>query len=983
MNKFRPSLSTTVRSLLAAVGRLGIFTLVGTIALRSLSAQGASPDPAQLDREFTLKVYPLLKEKCFACHGDDSKKVKGDLNMLSRDGMLKGGEYSDKVLVPGDAAASDLYVAVTWQNEDLEMPPKENDRLNEEQIAILRDWIDSGAQWPDTEAQEKFKKEEWSVIENENGVITTTSGGLADSWTYRRYRPEDIWAFKPVIKPEISESGENPIDAMIDAKRAEAGFESAPLADPRTLIRRIYLDLIGMQPTAQEMSRWASRFEEVPTDGAASIKLAHKAVVADLVGELLASPHYGERWAQHWLDVARYADTGGMSNDYERSNAWRYRDYVIRSFNEDKPYNRFIVEQIAGDELADVSVRERVNGDEEKVRETRLSGDYTEREAEWIVATGFLRMGPWDNAMVKEAEARQMYLDDVINSVGQTFLATTMRCFKCHDHKFDPLPTKDYYRMYSAFAGTQMAERPVPLLPSERTDGFEEGKTHVKQMLAFATEETNKIKVIQEAAERAWYAERNLEFVAENERKEVDDENKPPRAAGLDHVQQGQLKVREQDVWIWTRRLERYQAMAQSVYNGSDGKLAWNGARKLRIAREGDPNWRPKSTIYTGGALEAPGESVKPGVLSAIRVPVEGAPQDDPYITTEDLDGRRLGVAKWIADPNNPLTTRAIVNRIWQHHFGKPIAGNPNNFGVKGAKPTHPELLDWLAADFVEHGWTIKRMHKLIMTSRTYRQSVAHPQMEKLREKDPDNALLAFFPPRRLTAEEIRDSLLRMTGELNPVQGGLPVMPEMNMEVALAPRMIQFSLAPAYQASPTPQERNRRTIYAYRVRGLADPFLEIFNQPNPNDSCEARDAAAVSPQAFTLLNSDLITDRSIAFATRLEKNYQSLNRQIEEAFELALGRGPDATELERLAEYVTEMRDYHASTIVAPTEYPTKITRSLVEEFSGRPFEYVEILPAYQHYQSDLKANDVGPETRALADMCLLLFNSNEFAYVY
>jgi len=979
------------------------------------SLHAADVDQTALDRDFTLKVYPLLKDKCFACHGDDAKKIKGDLNLLTRENMLKGGENSDKVLVPGKADESDLFVAVTWKNEDLEMPPKKNDRLTADQIGILRNWINSGARWPDELAQKKFREEEWSVASNADGVIVKTSGGLADAWTYRRYQPNDLWAFQPVKKPGVpvisrqnSVNSEraaanfgagdtpntdslttdyfpvNPVDAFIDSRRDAAGFAPAPPADSGTLIRRIYLDLIGLPPSPEEMARLSSRFSVSEEKGDnLKVEPQQQTAIAELVDELLASPHYGERWAQHWLDVARYADTGGMSNDYERSNAWRYRDYVIRAFNEDKPYDQFVVEQIAGDELADASVRKRVNGDEAKVREARLKGDYTPEEAEQILATGFLRMGPWDNAMVMEPQARQMYLDDLINSVGQTFLATTMRCFKCHDHKFDPLPTKDYYRMYSAFAGTQMAERAVPLLPSERTDGFAEGKEHVERMLAFATAEKNKIKATQEAAERAWYAGHGTEFVPEGKRKDVADEDKPPRAAGLDHVEQGQLKVREQDEWIWTRRLERYQPMAQSVYNGADGRLAWNGARKLRIAKDEDPKWHPKSAIYLGGSLEAPGPAVKPGVLSVIGVPVEGAPADDPYVTTDALEGRRLGVAKWIADPRNPLTSRAIVNRIWQHHFGKALAGNPNNFGAKGGKPTHPELLDWLAADFMEHGWTIKRMHKLIMTSRAYRQSVGHPQMKELREKDPNNALLAYFPPRRLTAEELRDSMLAMTGELNPVSGGLPVMPEINMEVALAPRMIQFSLAPAYQPSPKPEERNRRTIYAYRVRGLADPFLEIFNQPNPNDSCEARDAAAVSPQAFTLLNSDVVTDRSIAFAARLEKDAASLDRQIERAFQFTLGRAPDATERERLTAYVMEMRAYHAHKTPEPVTHPTEITRSLVEEFSGKTFEYEEILPAYEHYQPDLSPADVKPETRALADLCLLLFNSNEFAYVY
>jgi hypothetical protein len=504
----------------------------------------------------------------------------------------------------------------------------------------------------------------------------------------------------------------------------------------------------------------------------------------------------------------------------------------------------------------------------------------------------------------------------------------------------------------------------------------------VRTMLDFATQEKQRILDKQEAAARAWYKAHNREYLSEDDRKELPDDEKPPRMVGLNHVEQGQRKVREQDEWIWTRRLERYQPMVQGVYNAKEVKVAWNAARKLRI-HPPVKGAELVSRILQGGALTAPGPRVQPGVLSAIKLPVNEANSDNPYVIEESIDGRRLSLAKWIANPNNGLTTRAIVNRIWQHHFNKPLAGNPNNFGAKGKKPTHPELLDWLASDFVEHGWKIKRMHRLIMTSRAYRQSGQHPELDKLRETDPDNTLLAYYPSRRLTAEELRDSMLRITGEWNPAMGGLPVMPEMNMEVALAPRMIQFSLAPAYQPTPAPEARHRRSIYAYRVRGLADPFLEVFNQPNPNDSCEARNASSVSPQAFTLLNSDLTSDRSIAFAKRLEKESDSLPKQINRAFQLTLGRNSEAEEIKRLSHYVEEMKAYHSKHPPKAVHYPTQITRSLVEEFSGKPFEYEEILPAYENYHPNLKPSDVEPSTRALADMCLVLLNANEFVYLY
>ena len=922
-------------------------------------------DASAAERLFTLRVLPLLKEKCFGCHGGDTEDVRGDYDLLTREGMLKGGESEEPSIVPGKPDESPLYLAVLW--DGYEMPPKENDRLTKTQTEYIRQWIAAGAPWPNASRQRAIQQKEWSVTENEDGIIVSTSGGLADDWTYRRYQADAIWAFRPVTKPTVPAGHDNPIDAFHEAKLAAAGHQPAPRADAPTLIRRATYDLLGLPPTPAEIDQFLAAWEVNPTHAWDA-----------LLTRLLDSPHYGERWGQHWLDVTRYADTGGYSNDYERSNMWRYRDYVVRALNSDMPYDQFIVEQIAGDELADQSLRKRFKGNQQQIDHARMQGKLIDQESEWLVATGFLRMGPWDPAMVKNAEARQIYIDDVINNVGQTFLSTTMRCFKCHDHKFDPLPTRDYYRVYAAFAATQLAERPAPFLPVENRKGFEEGRAMVERLLAFATEKKNALVHKRETAARAWFKERNLPYISEKDRRNLPDEQKPPRHVGLDHEEKGRLKVREQDEWIWTRRLERYQPMVQSVYNGPDPNFL--NARKLRM-RTGAKG-KLANHILLGGALEAPGEAVMPGVLSAVEVPVSVSAMD-PYVISDDLEGRRLALANWIADERNPLTSRSIVNRVWQHHFGKPLAGNPNNFGVKGARPTHPELLDWLASDFVEGGWTLKRLHRKIMSSAVYQQASHHEQLATLRNEDPSNDLLAYFPKRRLTAEEIRDSMLAITGELNPQLGGVPIMPEMNMEVALQPRMIQFSIAPAYQPSRSPEQRNRRSLYAYRVRGQADPFLEVFNQPNPNESCDLRDSASVSPQAFTLLNSEVMSDRSLAFALRLESEATSIDAQVKRGFSLALGREPTAIESQRLVAYVRAMRDYHAKVQPEPVKYPTRIVRSLVEEFSGEPFEYDEILPVFENYEADKKPADVGPKTRALADLCLLLFNSNEFVFVY
>jgi len=959
-----------------------IINLLLLISLLSVPTASLADDQVTAERDFTLKVLPLLKQKCLGCHGGDPSDIKGQYSIVDRAHLLAGGESGAPAVIPSKPDQGTLLPAIRW--DELEMPPKENDRLTGQQIATIERWIKAGAPWPDEATQARYREEASKMAVTDEGMKFSTSGGTSAEWTNRRYQPDDLWAFQPLhpltneeqrsllAEQEQSAAEEDRLTAVVDSlilqRLKAAKLQPAPRADARTLIRRATFDLLGLPPAPEEVDTFVVAFE---TD----------AVMAwtALIDRLLASPRYGEHWGRHWLDVTRYADTGGMSNDYERSNMWRYRDYVIRAFNKDKPYNDFIVEQLAGDELADQSVRNRMGA--AAVHKMQLAGDYTAEESEWIIATGFLRLGPWDNAMVEKEEARQMWLDDLVNITGQAFLSTTMRCVKCHDHKFDPIPTRDYYRMYAVFSTTHMAERPAPFLSQESLDGFETGRAHAQRMLDFAVAEKNKLVEKRESAARKWFDEHHLPYKDEAARKELPDDEKPERHVGLNHVEQGQLKVREQDEWIWTRQLERYEPMAQSVFNDANFELAWNGARKLRIKRGKGPGTPPECHILTGGALTALGDVVQPGVLSAVSVTVKGNTHD-PYLLTEDVDGRRLGLARWMADPKNPLTTRSIVNRVWQGHFGVGLAANANNFGAKGDKPSHPQLLDFLASDFVEHGWTIKRLHRQIMLTDAYQRSSQPPHGESWKTTDPNNRLLSHFPKRRLSAEEIRDGILQITGELQDRNGGLPIMPEINMEVALQPRMIQFSLAPAYQPSRTPQERNCRTIYAYHVRGQADPFTELFNQPNPNESCEVRESTAVTPQVFTLFNSDQMTDRSIAFAVRLQQEASHSGSQIQHAFEFVFGRNATSNEVERLTKYFNDMVGYHRRTSAKPVTYPTEITRSLVEEFSGRVFEYQEILPVFENYIPDRKSADVAPETRALADVCLLLLNANEFMYV-
>ncbi len=893
------------------------------------------------DEIFALHVKPLMAGKCAACHGQNPQLILAGLDVTSRDGLLQGGQTGAPAVVPGDAEASLLYRVISGLSEELAMPPKETDRLTDEEVDSFRRWIEAGAPWPSDEVVARIEAE-W-LAASANRVRVPTSGGQTAEWTDRLYDSSDIWAFRSVARSVVPDA-QTPtaVDAFHRARLLEAGVEPAPQADRLALLRRATYDLTGLPPTPSQT--WDFMADIAPGSW------------ERLIDRLLASPAYGEQWGRHWLDVVRYADTAGNSNDYERSNAWRYRDYVVRAFNSDKPYDQFVIEQLAGDEL---------RPDDPEMR----------------IATGFLRMGPWGSAMVPKKMARQAYLDDVVHSVGQTFLSLPLRCAKCHDHKVDPIPTRDYYRIYAAFATTQMAERPAAFLAEENLARFADGRAHVEALLDFASKHKQALEDKLEEAAQQWYTDRGLDFVPKAQRKDVPDDAKPPRHYGLSSAEEGRLKVRQQDEWIWTRRLERYQPMAQTVFNGPD-YIPGNG-RKLRVPAKLDRSWRPDSRILDGGSVHAPTEPVTPGVLSATGLPAKSSPGPDRFALAGGLDGRRLALARWIVDPRNPLAARSIVNRVWAYHFGRGLVATPNNLGGLGAKPTHPKLLDWLTADFVRSGWSIKGLHRTIMGSRLYRQSTERPDMPAVREKDPENRLLAYFEPRRLAAEEFRDSMLLVTGELNGDVGGVFAKPEINMDVALQPRMIQFSIAPAYQPSPTPQERNRRAIYAYRVRGQADPLMEVFNQPSPNESCERRDASAVSPQALTMMNSTYATSRSIAFAQRLKREAPDTPRQVRLAYELALGRPPEPQVFERVSSYLAAMEEHHRQRAPEPVQYPTRITRSLVEEFTGDPFEYEEWLPVYERYTPDLGAWDVPPATRALADFCLLLFNSNEFAYVY
>ncbi|QGJ71353.1 Planctomycete cytochrome C [Planctomycetales bacterium 10988] len=932
---------------------------------------------------FVKSVFSTLKTKCFACHGGDPEEIKGGLDLTSRAGAIVGGDSTEASLVPGVPDESPLYLASIRDSYWSPMPPKENDALAEQQLASLRRWIEVGAPWPSDERFEEIKSAFEKTWDAEGGMRVATSGGLDADWTTRRYEEANLWAYQPLWRDEAGllkkHSSQNPIDVLLGERFNELGIQPAPSADRLTLIRRATFDLTGLPPTPAEVEEFLNDSDD------------EVSAFAKVVERLLASPHYGEKWGQHWLDVTRYADSSGFANDYERGSAWRYRDYVVRSFNEDKPYDQFVREQIAGDEI-----------------------DPTDPEN--LVAVGFLRMGPWELTGMEVAKvARQRFLDDATDAIGQVFLGHMLQCAKCHDHKFDPVPTRDYYSIQAAFATTQLTERFADFLPEENTSSFEEKnlllerKQYYRRQLA----ELNDIRI--EAA-RAWFLEEGIDgslfekyLKSSNgqydgarrklmQNKKYPAKHVPGRHIGFDSRTFGLERVARKGLARLSWQLDRYEPVAFSVYSGHTPDLK-NVQAPLRMPKNRMRGELEASAILAGGDTFSPAEPVEPGLLSAVASFQEDAEYEEDYVlpgedfllfpNKEDapVTGRRTALADWIASAENPLTARVMVNRIWQGHFGKAIAGNPNNFGATGKKPTHPRLLDWLAAEFVRQGWSVKAMHRVMMLSDAYRRASFHPFPGHLSEADPNLESFAVFMPRRLTAEELRDTMLAVSGELNLEIGGIPVRPEINMEAALQPRMVMGTFAEAWQPSILPEDRHRRSIYCLKLRGLRDPFFEVFNAPPPDLSTERRDTSTVTPQVFSLFNGQATFGRALAMAERLMHRKADQDgvdaTTIEAAFQLAFSRKPSQTELDACLQHWEKMTAVHREIELEPAVYPHEIVREAVDENTGEKFVFTEPLEAMKVFTPDLQPSEVSPKTRGLAEVCLILMNSNEFAYVY
>ena len=824
---------------------------------------------------FTTQVQPILQQNCFKCHSHTAEKIKGGLVMDSLDGLLNGGE-NGPALVPGYPDKSLFITAIRYTNDDLQMPPK-GKKLSAPQIATLEQWVRDGAIWPGQTGQAKKVR----------GKITDEDR----AW----------WSFQPLAKPPIpgvknAAWAKNEIDRFLLQKLEASGLQPSKEASRVALARRVYFDLTGLPPAPKEMDAFLS--DSSPD------------AYEKLVDQLLASPRYGERWARHWLDLVRYADSDGYRIDDLRPTAWRYRDYVIQSFNDDKPYNRFVHEQLAGDEI-------------------------TPRDPEALIATGYLRHWIYEYNNRDVVGQWTTILNDLTDTTSDVFLGMGVQCARCHDHKFDPILQKDYYRLQAFFA---------PLLPREDLDvGTETERVQYKNRFAQWEEMTKDL------------------------REQIAGLEAPHRvkAGGLilPKFPEETLVLIEKPVAERTPWEHQIAELAYRQVSYEYGRMKVTGPdkekllalqKKLAKFDEFKPAPLPHALIATDVGATAPPvfipkkapTPVEPGFLSVLQeAPAIIKPPTLPPNTT----GRRTELARWITDPENPLATRVIVNRVWQYHFGRGFVSSASDFGRLGEKPSHPELLDWLARRFVQDGWSFKKLHRLILTSAAYRQA-SDGTAQEAAKLDPENRLLWHGPIHRLDAEQIRDTILSVTGELQIDTGG-----------------------PAVDAF-----KPRRSIYTKVLRNNRDPLLDAFDAPQHFSSTSQRNTTTTPVQSLLLINSQFMLQRAAALAGRLQKSGAKNDAEmITAAYLLAFNRPP--TKMERAAA-MKFLREQPAR--VDPTRSASAAAAFIADKIPYRDGKAAVMSPQSTQDRLVVTANQAMPEDSFTIEAFIVLRSVYEDASV-
>ena len=766
---------------------------------------GLAQDPAAV--QFEKQVRPLLVKHCIKCHGP--RKQEGGLRLDSREAILKGGETGPAV-VAGKPAESLLLEAVRY--ESLEMPPA--GQLTKQAIGQLENWIALGVSWPQASQ---------SIRESEGGI------SAAD----RRW-----WAFVPLSKPRPpsirrDDWSQNEIDRFVLRRLRDNQMQPASRADRATLVRRLYFDLLGLPPTPAELDSFL-----LDTSPDAWEKL---------VDRLLDDERYGEHWARYWLDLVRYSDSDGWNQDAYRPVIWRYRDYVVRAFNEDKPYPQFVRQQLAGDEI---------NGD----------------DPHNLDAAGFLRLGLYEYNQRDAVGHWNDIMNEMTDVAGDVFLGMSMACARCHDHKFDPVPQQDYFKLRAFFEPVIWRDDLPAATQAEQQE--------YQQKLVAWQQATSEIQARMDALlepynERKWKSTVDkfpLDIQACFHKPVTERSSWEHQMAYLVSRQfieeaGGPLKT------ITKEDKEKHEALLKEL--AAFDHLKPEPLPELMTVT--DFSGRIAPTVIPG---DPEGQSIEPGFLSVLtpepslqRLFSRGRRSNELAISRpawkEDSSGRRTALAEWIGRPDNPLTTRVLVNRIWQQHFGQGIVPTPNNFGKMGQLPTHPELLDWLAVTFVEDGWSIKKLHKRIVMSATWRQSAQHPEADRYQQQDPDEVLLWRARVHRLRAEQIRDAMLSVSGELDRKLGG-----------------------PGVEASAP-----RRSLYVKVFRNTTETFLHAFDAAGGLKSIAVRNTTTTPTQSLLLINGTYALGRAEKMADRLvEMKFADAAGLVDHAMRLAWGRGSTASE---------------------------------------------------------------------------------------